>query len=149
YDNTDKYIKISEGGKSKLKLKGKLVDIEFYPFTNKKKLVTDPTGEVRKITKKINSKYGKKRRKAYKFKCGEYLTNAQMDEEFLEEEIERYFREYSGVESGRKKADYTEKWLKGIQVFTFNQQEELPPRGRSSIKKKKRKPKKKVKKRLK
>lgn len=149
YHDTDEYIPTTQEGKTVLKMKGKFVEIELFQFPNKKALVKNPVLEVNKIVDKVERKYGTERRKEYKFKCGEYYSLMAMeDKEFLEEEITRYFREYSGVESGRRKSDWTEKWLKGVQVATFNSQENLPPRHKRSQKRKpkqprKRKPKKK------
>lgn len=128
YTEKDTYIKTSDNGKEKLRLKGPLVDVELFPFTNKRALAKSPDTEVKKIVKKANTKYGKKRRKVYKIKVGEHYTNAQMEEKFLIQEIKRFFREYSGPNSGRKKADYAAQWVKGVQVFTFNKQKDLPPR---------------------
>jgi len=114
----DKFTIVKERGQKKVKREGQFVNTEFFGFPDRKMMAKAPVEETHKVLKRINRKYGKRRR-ALRFKVGAYETNALYDQSFVTEELEKWKMIY-----GARKI---KNFVMGFNVYTFKGQTELPP----------------------
>ena len=121
FTDDDVYKIIVHKGKRKLKLSGMFLDTELFEFPSMENAAKNPIKEINKLLRRIGIKYGNQ---IYdmKIKCGNYLSHFTTDitqdndkqNQHITSEILLYFERYN---------PNTKKWLRGIQVTTFKNQQ--------------------------